>query len=168
MTSYGGDPSDYDIVGGGGSGCCHSCCRSLDLGVHDYCVPCATNPCCPRSSLRDRDLAFDFDLDRDGRGDLSSIPRRIFREATPATTMATTASVHGGFGGVSRNALSDKTGGDNSLQASQTRDRSQFSREKPTSKSSDGLGGARQGSKIQAQGIQGSAKAAGVEGGPTK
>ncbi|PNY26111.1 Uncharacterized protein TCAP_03944 [Tolypocladium capitatum] len=41
---------DYDDFGGGG--CCPSCCRAPDLGVHDYCLPCATNPTCTRAFQR--------------------------------------------------------------------------------------------------------------------
>ena len=33
-------------------GCCSGCCRAPDLGVHDYCLPCATNPTCTRPSPR--------------------------------------------------------------------------------------------------------------------
>lgn len=45
MSNYENYDDDFED-----GGCCPSCCRSPDLGVHDYCVPCITNPCCPRSS----------------------------------------------------------------------------------------------------------------------
>jgi hypothetical protein len=32
--------------------CCTSCCRACDLGTHDYCLPCSTNPACPTSNKR--------------------------------------------------------------------------------------------------------------------
>lgn len=35
------------------SSCCPSCCRAIDFGVHDYCVPCKTNPACPTSYPRE-------------------------------------------------------------------------------------------------------------------
>lgn len=28
--------------------CCTYCCNCADLGTHDYCLPCETNPDCPR------------------------------------------------------------------------------------------------------------------------
>lgn len=33
--------------------CCALCCRAIDFGVHDYCVPCKTNPVCPTSYPRE-------------------------------------------------------------------------------------------------------------------
>ncbi|PHH83834.1 hypothetical protein CDD82_25 [Ophiocordyceps australis] len=32
--------------------CCPSCCQAPDLGVHDYCLPCQSNPDCPNSYRR--------------------------------------------------------------------------------------------------------------------
>lgn len=33
--------------------CCPSCCRAADLGSHDYCLECDTNPCCTNSLAED-------------------------------------------------------------------------------------------------------------------
>lgn len=59
-----------------GGGCCPSCCHAPDLGVHDYCLPCETNPSCPRSVRRRSPDYMDHHLRRCRRDDPWEISHR--------------------------------------------------------------------------------------------
>jgi hypothetical protein len=59
--------------------CCPSCCNAADLGTHDYCLPCGTNPTCSSAVKADRgDVESgeykDKDKDKMGGGDGDNVP----------------------------------------------------------------------------------------------
>ena len=39
--------------------CCLNCCKAADLGTHDYCLECNSNPCCTSSFTEDWVAASD-------------------------------------------------------------------------------------------------------------
>ncbi|KAK7425264.1 hypothetical protein QQZ08_008285 [Neonectria magnoliae] len=86
--------------------CCPSCCLAGDFGVHDYCLPCATNPCCPtsvaRSDYEDRSREnFDkyFETAKDESVKEKSPEKKSSKEKSPKDESVKEKSAAAGDGG---------------------------------------------------------------------
>lgn len=47
--------------------CCPGCCRSSDLGTHEWCLDCEDNPCCRSVHRNERDPIYDRPAPNDQR-----------------------------------------------------------------------------------------------------
>lgn len=149
MANY-SNAGDYDLVADSG-GCCPSCCRAPDLGVHDYCIPCASNPSCPRSSSSYSSYTSSS-RHNTWSSSSASVPRRAHQETAAGTSRA----------------FERKPDSKVPSQASKRSGPKRHSAEKSTAKDSSGGAEKHRASKSRAEETKGSRKGAAVAGGGPK
>lgn len=90
---------DENLTGG----CCPSCCQARDLGGHDFCIPCETNPCCPRAHPRD-ESAYDRYDNRNSAGSRGDDSRDFGKTVSDNKSSSVTAMTGSSkVGGASKN-----------------------------------------------------------------
>lgn len=57
--------------------CCPGCCRSVDLGTHEWCVDCEDNPCCRSVHRSERDPIYDRPSPNEQRGIPPSVAEQV-------------------------------------------------------------------------------------------
>ncbi|KAL3960276.1 hypothetical protein ACCO45_005393 [Purpureocillium lilacinum] len=146
MANY-SNAGDYDLVADSG-GCCPSCCRAPDLGVHDYCIPCASNPSCPRSSSSYSSSYTSSSRHNTWSSSSASVPRRAHQETAAGTSRA----------------FERKPDSKVPSQASKRSGQKRHSAETSTAKDSSGGAEKHRASKSRAEETKGSRKGAAVAG----